>query len=152
MALLLAPPSMAQEQPPLSPSESVWRPAPAPPGGVPWSVLESTKEVARRDSYGSAYSAPEYSPAVQALAGTRIKVSGYMLPLQNSERQSHFILLAYPRDCPFHMNPGPAQFLEVTTKTPVAFDYEIRNFEGVLELVGEDGSGTFYRLTGAAGF
>jgi uncharacterized protein len=121
--LALAAPALAftpQPGPPLKPSESVWQPAPTPKGGVSWALLESTKETTRLDSNNLIRTKPLFPPAVKALAGKRIKVSGYMLPLENSDRQSHFVLLAYPPDCPFHLNPNPMQFIEVRTRVPVS--------------------------------
>jgi hypothetical protein len=134
---------------PLKPSESVWQPAPTPKGGTPWSLLESTKETTRLDENQLIRSKPVFPPAVKALAGKRIKVSGYMLPLQNSDKQTHFVLLAYPPDCPFHLNPAPMQFIEVRSRTPVPVSYDVKVIEGKLSLHGEDEQGVFYRFTDA---
>ncbi len=150
--LALAVPALAitpQPGPPLKPSESVWQAAPTPKGGIPWALLESTKETTRLDANKLIRSKPVFPPAVKALAGKRIKVSGYMLPLENSDKQSHFVLLAYPPDCPFHLNPNPMQFIEVRTKSPVAVSYDVKTIEGVLTLHGEDEQGVFYRFTHA---
>jgi uncharacterized protein len=150
--LALAAPALAftpQPGPPLKPSESVWQPAPTPKGGVSWALLESTKETTRLDSNNLIRTKPLFPPAVKALAGKRIKVSGYMLPLENSDRQSHFVLLAYPPDCPFHLNPNPMQFIEVRTRVPVPVSYDVKTIEGVLTLHGEDEQGVFYRFTQA---
>ena len=44
-AALLAPTAHAQTaKPDLKPSEAIWKPAPTPPGGVAWQVLETAKE------------------------------------------------------------------------------------------------------------
>ena len=147
-AALIAAPALAAPgtapPPEMKQSESVWTPAPTPPGGVPWQVLESAKEAP-----GNAMAAPKplYPKAVTALAGKRIKVNGYMLPLGKGGSQSHFVLLAYPPDCPFHLNPGPAQFIEVKVKTPVQMNYQVRTIEGTLELAGNDGGGVFYKIS-----
>jgi len=138
-----------QQGRPLAPSETVWKPAPTPPGGVSWAVLESTKEITRKDGAGMIWSKPAFSPQVKALAGKRIKVNGYMMPLQNGEKQTHFVLLAYPPDCPFHLSPAPMQFIEVRTKGPLPFDYNVRTIEGTLTLHGEDEGGVFYKISDA---
>lgn len=129
----------------LRPSEQVWTPAATPVGGTSWSVLESTKEIQRLNS-GMIYSKPDFSPAVKTLAGKRIKVNGYLMPLENKARQSHFVLLAYPPDCPFHLNPAPNQFIEVVVANPVAVNDDVRTIEGTLVLGGFDESGIFYKL------
>ncbi|WP_298281901.1 DUF3299 domain-containing protein [Novosphingobium sp.] len=128
------------------PSEQVWVAAAPPPGGVSWAVLETTREIQRQKD-GVTLSRPAFSPKVKALAAKRIKVSGYVMPLQNSARQTHFVLLAYPPDCPYHLNPAPMQFIEVRTVAPVAVKSGAQSFEGQLVLGGQDESGIFYRLT-----
>jgi hypothetical protein len=151
--LALAVPGVAmQAQPakPLKPSESVWKPAPTPPGGIPWSLLESTKETTRLDENQLIRSKPLFPAPVKALAGKRIKVNGYMLPLGKGAKQTHFVLLAYPPDCPFHLNPAPTQFIEVKVATPIAMDYNVRTIEGTLTLGGADEQGIFYRMLDAS--
>ncbi len=91
----------AQAARPSAPTETVWKPADTPPGGVAWSLLESTKETTRKDQNGYVVSKPVFPGAVQALHGKVVKVSGYMMPLGNGASQTHFVLLAYPPDCPF---------------------------------------------------
>lgn len=140
----------AQPAPQLKPSESVWKPAPTPPGGIPWSLLESTKETTRLDENKLVRSKPLFPPSVKALSGKRIKVNGYMLPLGKGAKQTHFVLLAYPPDCPFHLNPAPTQFIEVKVATPVAMDYNVRTIEGTLTLGGADEKGIFYRMLDAS--
>lgn len=146
-ALLLAPAdaAVAQRQSGLKPSEQVWKPAATPKGGISWQTLESTQEKTRTQA-GVIYSKPLFSPQVRALAGKRIKVNGYIMPLQNSAKQTHFVLLAYPPDCPFHLNPVPNQFIEVRAATPVSVASGVQTIEGTLELTGTDESGIFYRL------
>lgn len=127
------------------PSEQVWVAASPPPGGISWAVLESTREIQRQKD-GITLSRPAFSAKVKALATKRIKVSGYVMPLQNSARQTHFVLLAYPPDCPYHLNPAPTQFIEVRTAVPIAVKAGVQSFEGQLVLGGQDESGIFYRL------
>jgi hypothetical protein len=153
MAALLLPGMAVQAQgardQSLKPSESVWKPAPTPPGGVAWSVLEATKETTRKDENNLIRSKPIFPAEVKALAGKRIKVNGYMLPLENGAKQSHFVLLAYPPDCPFHLNPLPMQFVEVRAATPIKVSYDVRTIEGVLTLHGDDEQGIFYKFSDA---
>ncbi|WAC48245.1 DUF3299 domain-containing protein [Asticcacaulis sp. SL142] len=135
----------AQQSGALKPYEQVWKPAATPPGGIAWSVLESTKEIQRIEN-GVIYSKPVFPKAIKALAGKKIKVNGYMLPLENGVRQSRFVLLAYPPDCPFHLNPSPMQFIEVRAVTPVAMRDDVNTIEGTLVLTGDDEGGIFYKL------
>lgn len=154
-ALLVAAPLAAIEvrpaaMQPAQPIEDIWKPAATPPGGVGWALLESTRETTRKGADGYIRSRPIFPAGVQALNGRRIKVAGFMMPLENASRQRHFVLLAYPPGCPFHLHAGPNQFIEV--KADTAFPVEIERaivVEGVLELTGQDESGIFYRLKAA---
>lgn len=130
--------------------KDTWKPAVTPKGGVGWGVLESTKETTRRAADGYLRSKPVFPPAVKALHGKRVKVAGFMMPLENSSKQKHFVLMAYPPGCPFHTHAMPNQFVEVMADT--AFPLEMENatiVEGVLELTGMDESGVFYRMKAA---
>jgi hypothetical protein len=143
----VSPALAAFEERQIGPTESVWKPADTPPGGVAWSLLESTKETTRKDKNGFIVTKPVFPPQVQALKGKVIKVAGYMMPLTNGATQRHFVLLAYPPDCPFHLNPNPMQFIEVRTKVGVKFDYDVKTIQGTLQLTGQDESGIFYKIS-----
>lgn len=127
-----------------------WQTAATPPGGTAWSLLETTAEITRTDADGLIVSRPVFPAEVTALAGRRITVAGWMLPLEAGAGQTRFVLLGYPPDCPFHFHAAPNQFIEVFAETPFPTD-ETTVFivSGVLELTGEDESGVFYRLRAA---
>ncbi len=130
--------------------QDIWQPAATPKGGISWRLLESTKETTRRKDDGYIYSRPVFPPSVQALNGKRIKVAGFMMPLENSSRQKRFVLLAYPPGCPFHTHAMPNQFIEVIADTAFPVELETATVvEGVLQLTGQDESGIFFRLTGS---
>ncbi len=130
--------------------EDVWKPAATPRGGVSWAVLESTGETTRTDAEGYIVSKPIFTRQVRALAGKRIKVAGWMMPLESGRTQQRFVLLAYPPGCPFHFHAAPMQFIEVIASTPFRTDEtNVHVVSGVLELTGQDESGIFYRLKNA---
>lgn len=148
-ALLAGAPAVAIQQgakapEPISP-DHVWKPAATPAGGTSWALLESTREVQRTER-GVIYSRPQFPPAVQALNGKKVRVAGWVMPLQQGELQRHFVLLAYPPGCPFHLHAGPTQFVEVKTAQGVPFSYDSVVIEGTLQLLGQDESGIFYRI------
>lgn len=129
-----------------APVEDIWQPAPTPRGGTSWSLLESTQETTRTVD-GVIYSRPVFPANVRALAGRRIIVAGYMMPLENGATQRHFVLLAYPPGCPFHFHALPNQFIEVYADAAVRVnETDAITISGVLELTGEDESGVFFRL------
>ncbi|MEM6909183.1 MAG: DUF3299 domain-containing protein [Pseudomonadota bacterium] len=127
--------------------EDIWKPAATPRGGISWKLLESTGETTRKDEQGYILSKPRFTPAVRNLAGKRIKVAGWMMPLENGAKQKRFVLLAYPPGCPFHFHAAPNQFIEVLADTPFTTnETKVHIVSGVLELTGYDESGIFYRL------
>jgi hypothetical protein len=158
LAGLAAAPAFAQAKPKAGPFteqqvadlKDVWKPATTPKGGISWQLLESTTETTRKAPDGYIRSKPLFPASVQALNGKRVKVAGFMMPLENASRQKHFVLLAYPPGCPFHTHALPNQFIEVKADQAFAVDIEQAIVvEGVLELTGADESGIFYRLKAA---
>ncbi|MEP3420925.1 MAG: DUF3299 domain-containing protein [Erythrobacter sp.] len=130
--------------------EDVWQPAATPRGGVSWDVLEATGETTRTDAEGYIVSQPLFTSQVRRLAGQRIKVAGWMMPLDSGATQRRFVLLAYPPGCPFHFHAAPNQFIEVIAASPFPTDEtNVLTVSGVLELTGQDESGIFYKLTSA---
>ena len=131
-------------------SEDIWKPAATPKGGVPWRVLEATKEITRVDAQGYIMSKPAFTPQVKALAGKRVKVAGWMDAFNPGRTQTHFLLMAYPPGCPYHFHAAPNQYIEIKAGKPFPIS---RNkaivVTGVLELTGYDESGIFYRLKDA---
>jgi len=129
--------------------EDIWKPAATPKGGVPWKLLEATKETTRTVK-GVIYSKPVFTPQVKSLAGKRIKVAGWMLPLDKGAQQKRFVLLAYPPGCPFHFHAMPNQFIEIAASTPFRLnETDALTVTGVLQLTGQDESGIFYKLVDA---
>lgn len=129
------------------PVEDIWKPAATPKGGVSWKTLEATEETTRKDAQGYILSKPVFTPAVKRLEGKRIKVAGWMMPLDNSSQQKRFVLLGYPPGCPFHFHAAPNQFIEVFADTPFPTnETKMHVVSGVLELTGYNESGIFYRL------
>lgn len=127
--------------------EDIWKPAATPRGGVSWALLESTRETTRTDSEGYLLSKPIFPQQVRNLNGRRIKVAGWMMPLDAGRTQRRFVLLAYPPGCPFHFHAAPMQFIEVIASTPFPTnETRVLVVSGVLELTGQDESGIFYRL------
>lgn len=152
LLLMAAGPALAaMQQGAAAPIEDIWKPAKTPPGGTSWTLLEATKMHDRTDSKtGMIFTKPLFPAAVKALAGKEIIVAGWMMPLENSMKQSHFVLLGYPPGCPFHMHALPNQFIEVYASTPLPIDQmNPIVIRGTLELSGQDESGIFYRLRNA---
>lgn len=111
---------------------------------VSWKLLAQVELVRLKDRF-----VPQFAREVAALNGKEVKLQGFMLPLQVGERQSHFILAAMPQTCPFCMPGGPESMVEVKAKRPVAYSFEAIVLSGKLEVLRDDPTGIFYRLTDA---
>lgn len=124
-----------------------------PKGGLDWKVLGKTKviNVETKDAQGMdlVYQKPEFPEAVKALNKTKIRIKGYMFPLDSDEQQSQFLFGPFPLNCPFQYHVSPALVIEAHTAKdfPIKFSYDPLIIEGTLELVPEDKDlSTFYRL------
>lgn len=133
-----------------TPVDDIWQPAETPRGGVSWKILESTDETTRIDDEGYIVAKPIFSDPVKELEGKRVKVAGWMLPIESGAKQKNFVLLGYPPGCPYHFHAKPNQFIEVFASTPFETDEKsVHTVTGVLELTGYDESGIFYRIRDA---
>lgn len=93
---------------------------------------------------------PQFPPEVEELDGTEVRLVGYMIPLGYEEKQTHFLLSAFPgHGCYFHMPGGPESIMEVRATEGVAFSYDTISVEGRLELLHDDPYGLLYRLVDA---
>jgi hypothetical protein len=115
------------------------------PGVLPWRVFG---EVTHRQE--GKRSVPVFPAQLTSLAGTRVKVQGFMLPLQPGERQKHFLLSAVPTTCNFCLPAGPEGIIEVRIRgTGIKVDVDAMVLEGTLQVLPADPMGLLYRLTDA---
>ena len=90
----------------------------------------------------------EYPAAVKALDRQKVRVQGYMFPLEASQSQNQFLLSAVPTTCPFCVPSGPEGLLEVRAKAALKYTESPVVLEGRMAVL--DGSqGVFYRLIDA---
>lgn len=93
---------------------------------------------------------PKFEDVVKRLDGQRVKVQGFMLPLDQEPQQAHFILSANPTaNCFFCMPGGPESLIEVKSGSSVAFSYDPITVTGKLELLQDDPMGMYYRIVDA---
>jgi hypothetical protein len=91
----------------------------------------------------------EFPDAVRALDGETVTLAGFMLPLEPSPAQKHFLLSASPPNCFFHVPGGPSTVVEVFADTPVPGSFDPMRVQGRLELVSASEMGILYRLRAA---
>jgi hypothetical protein len=90
-----------------------------------------------------------FGKPVQKLDGAKVKVAGFMLPIQQTEKHTRFLLSAVPPSCPFCLPGGPNSTIEVLCKTPIKFSTDAMVLNGTMNLLRDDPSGFYYRLTEA---
>jgi hypothetical protein len=144
VGMLLTLPAIAQHQAPPGADPSLFKPLPDRNDVVSWKVLSQVELVKQKDRY-----VPQFAAAVVALDKKEVKVQGFIMPLQLGAQQSHFVLTAMPQTCAFCLPGGPESMVEVKSKTPVKYTFEPVVLTGKLEVLKDDPTGVFYRLTEA---
>lgn len=111
-----------------------------------WDTLYKTKiEV---DKKTGDYSAT-FPNEVQKLNGQTIKISGFMLPLENSEKFTHFLLSKRTPTC-FFCPPGePNEIIEVYAAKPTEWVEDLVTYEGKFQLTRNKENGIFFRMLNA---
>ncbi len=113
-------------------------------GVVSWGDLTNV-QVEYRD-YALTASFPE---KIRKLHGQQVRMAGFMTPLENSERQRHFVISSQPAHCFFHFMGGPASVAEILAPEGVRFSYDPVILSGTLEIFESSEFGILYRLKDA---
>lgn len=115
-------------------------------GVLSWSLLASVSTKVEKKKLVATF--PE---AVQALHQQKVKVQGFMMPLEPGDRQKHFLLSSVPTSCNFCVPAGPEGLIEVRTTVPVRYTLEPVTVEGNFAVLSDDPYGLYYRITDAVG-
>jgi len=91
-----------------------------------------------------------YGDSVKALAGKKLAITGFMLPLEGGETQKHFLLCKRTPTCPFCMPGGPTEVVEVYSDKPVTWIDDMVRIEGNLTLLPPNENGMLYQLKNAS--
>jgi len=108
-----------------------------------WATLRKTKigENAKRGIFTASF--PD---EVKALDQTEVTVSGFMLPMDTTQRSKHFLLSRYTPVC-FFCPPGqPNEVVEVISKPGVKLTGAMVTLSGRLSLINDGEKGLFFRL------
>lgn len=111
---------------------------------LPWSVLTDVQT--RLDKLRLV---PVYPVAVSALHRTKVRLQGFMMPLDPGQRQRHFLLASVPLSCSFCTPGGPESMVEVRARRPVTYRDQAVVVEGIFQVLQSDPTGLYYRLTEA---
>ena len=91
-----------------------------------------------------------YTSEVKALNGKQVGLDGFMLPLESTERFSHFMLSLRSPSCPYCPPGGANEIVEVFTRSPMAWSDQLTSIRGTLVLAdSQNDSGVFYQLKNA---
>ncbi|MFM7631369.1 MAG: DUF3299 domain-containing protein [Alphaproteobacteria bacterium] len=89
---------------------------------------------------------PVFTEAMQQYNGQKVKIMGYMFPLEEGVEQKHFLIGPYPPSCVLHYHAPNNQVIEVKSNTPIPLTWEPILVEGTLTLLPSDPNNSFYRL------
>jgi uncharacterized protein len=123
---------------------SPFKPLEDKPGVLPWSLLSSVITKVEKKKL-----VPSFPAEVQALHQQKVKVQGFMMPLEPGDKQSHFLLSSVPTSCGFCVPAGPEGLIEVRSLTPVRYTLEPVVVEGLLAVLKDDPYGLYYRVVEA---
>ena len=133
--------SAATAQPGYHDPRSPFKPLEERSGVLSWSLLSSVTTKLENKKL-----LPIFPASVQALHQQKVKVQGFMMPLEPGDKQRHFLLSSVPTTCSFCVPAGPEGLIEVYTKQPVRYSLEPVLVEGVLAVLNDDPYGLYYRV------
>ncbi|MEM8488772.1 MAG: DUF3299 domain-containing protein [Bacteroidota bacterium] len=114
---------------------------------ISWDELADLKIVENKATWEM-----EFGPGVKKLAGKDIQINGFMMPLENTMKQKHFILSMVPLEgCQFCAPGTQSQFIEVKVSKGEGIEYTMQPIEvaGTLELLPDGPMGVFFLIKDA---
>ena len=113
-------------------------------GVVSWKALAQVEPVNRGGRM-----VPEFSGEILALDKRVVRIQGFMMPLEMSDQQKHFLISAVPPSCPFCAPAGPESIVEVICDKPIKYGVAPMVIAGKLNVLRVDQSGLLYRIVDA---
>ena len=115
-----------------------------------WQTLAEVSFVNEKDKQGYTIERPQFSKNLKSFNGKRIKLQGYLIPLEETGSQSKFMFSSLPFNvCYFCGAAGPETVVEVESKTNIKFTTQKLEIEGVLQLNDSDPDHHIYILKSA---
>ena len=87
-----------------------------------------------------------FTEEILARNAETVKLAGFLMPLEATRMQRHFVLTSDPPGCFFHVPGGPAGAVEVFTKEPLEVGWDPILLEGRFEAIEASEEGVVYRL------
>src|SRR5437867_9263717 len=113
-------------------------------GVVSWRTLAQVEPVKRGGKVML-----QFSKDILGLDKKDVRVQGFIIPLEMSDKQKRFLLSAVPPHCPFCMPAGPDAIVEVRAKQPVSYSFEPIIVSGKFAVLKDDPTGVLYRMSDA---
>ena len=113
---------------------------------VPWTRLQKVRLIEDNNK-----TQPEFDPSVASLDGQEVTIEGFIMPLDQGEKQKHFLISPYPQTCPFCSPFGPEGLIEVVCREAIPLTFKAITLKGRFGLLRNyDETGLFYRLNDAS--
>lgn len=107
-----------------------------------WGSFQKCKiKLARNLSYKITY-----LPAVTAMDGKNVTISGFMQPLEAKDRFTHFLLTRNSPSCAYCPPSNPNEIVEVFSSRPVKWEQNLVTISGTLNLVDDGSRGIFFQM------
>lgn len=115
-----------------------------------WPTLAQVKFDTRKDKSGYDLEVPVFSNLLKTFQGKKIKLKGYIIPLEELGGQGKFMLSSLPFNlCYFCGAAGPETVVEVESIEKVKFTSKQITMEGILILNAKDPEHHIYVLKSA---
>ena len=111
-----------------------------------WNTLGKTQ--IHLDEKKGLYSAT-FPPEVKALVGKEVTISGFMLPLEATEKFQHFILSKRTPTCPFCPPGEPNEIVDIWMEKSVGWNEDVIKITGTFGLMDNPQLGLFFKITEA---
>jgi hypothetical protein len=115
----------------------------APAGTIAWELQQqgrTTQEPSK--NFG-----PVFNAQIEDLDKQSVRLFGFMMPFDQAESHSRFLLSSFTPHCAYCMPDGPECLLAVVATTPVKFTWDANVVSGKMYMLENDI--VYYRLTGA---
>lgn len=90
-----------------------------------------------------------YTPEVKAMEGKPQTMTGFMMPLEATEKFNHFLLSKRTPTCAFCPPGEPNEIVEIFTKKPVKFSEGMLTITGTMQFTTNPDLGLFFQLKDA---
>jgi len=110
-------------------------------GGIPWADLMKAKV-----QYTETALVVDFPQEIEQRAGQKVKISGFMMPLEPELKQRRFLLTSNPPGCYFHIPGGPAGAVEVFAVEGIEASWNPVVLEGRFEPQRKSEAGVVYQL------